>query len=302
MFVLIAVSFWGGSASLAKYLFTTRFDVVIISQMRVSLSFIVLAGFFLLKDRTIFIIAPKDIARLVSLGIIGVALTNFAYYFTVQESTVATAILIQYTAPMLVMVYAVAISKEEEFNLIKTIALILTVAGCFLAVTEASVSAISLKGWALVTGPAAALCYAYMLVAGKRVLRSYRVWTMLVYTFGVASLFWLLVNPPWVVLSKGYTTEDWLTLWMFAVVSILIPHAAFSVGLKLLDASSVGITSTLEPMVAIGIAYCTLGEVLTVNQILGALAVVAGVGVLQLASKHKRITVHGGRVSGVSQR
>lgn len=287
LFIFVAVAFWGGSASLAKYLFTTRFDAMIISQMRVSLSFFVLAGFFLLKNRSIFIIDRKDSVWFILLGIIGVAMTNFAYYFTVQESTVATAILIQYTAPVLVMIYAVAISKEETFNGVKVISLVFSLVGCFFAVSGGAVSEIKLQGWALVTGPAAALCYAYMLLAGKNVLRKYSVWTMLTYAFGVATLFWLVVNPPWVIAEKAYTTSDWGIFWIFAIVSILIPHATFSAGLKLLEASSVGIASTLEPVIAIGIAYVALGETLNAVQIAGAAAVVFGVLVLQVASYRK---------------
>ena len=310
LFILVAVTFWGGSASLAKYLFATRFDAMIISQMRVSLLFLVLAGFFLLKNRSIFIIDRKDTVWFVLLGIIGVAMTNFAYYFTVQESTVATAILIQYTAPVLVMIYAVAISKEEAFNGMKVISLVLSLVGCFFAVSGGAVSEIKLRGWALVTGPAAALCYAYMLVAGppkckarlraealrrastsaragKKVLRKYSVWTMLTYAFGVATLFWLVVNPPWLIAAKAYTASDWGIFWIFAIVSILIPHATFSAGLKILEASSVGIASTLEPIIAIAIAYVALNETLNAVQIAGAAAVVFGVLVLQVASYRK---------------
>lgn len=298
LLILVAVSFWGGSASLAKYLFTTRFDAVIISQMRVSLSFIALAGFFLFADRSVFLIRPSDIARFVLIGIIGIAVTNFAYYYTVQESTVATAILLQYTAPALVMIYAVAISKEEEFNGLKTIALVLTLAGCFLAVSGGTGETIALKGWAVFTGPVAALCYAYMLVAGKRLLRTYRVWTMLVYAFGVATFFWLLVNPPWVIASKMYTVDDWMTFVLFAIVSILIPHASFSAALKLLDATSVGIASTLEPIIAIMIAYVALGESLTFVQVIGAAAVATGVLFLQIGQQRHQVGRIVGRVRG----
>lgn len=283
--ILLAVTFWGGSASLAKFLFTTRFDALIISQMRVSLSFLILAGFFLLRDRSVFIIQRNDALWFLLIGVIGVAITNFAYYYTVQESTVATAILIQYTAPALVMIYAVAISKEEALNGMKVISLVLSLVGCFFAVSGGTLSDIGLRGWALVTGPAAALCYAFMLLAGKKILRTYSVWTMLTYAFGVATVFWLMVNPPWVIAANEYTASDWGVFWVFAIVSILIPHAAFSAGLKLLEASTVGITSTLEPIVAIGIAYVALGEALNAVQVAGAVAVVCGVMMLQLASR-----------------
>jgi drug/metabolite transporter (DMT)-like permease len=286
--LLLAVTFWSGSASLAKYLFTVKFDAVIISQMRVSISFLLLAGYFLIRDRSVFKVERKDLLRFLFLGLIGVASTNFAYYFTVQESTVATAILIQYTAPVLVMLYAVGINKEEEFTGIKALALLFSLGGCFLAVGSGSLESMQLEGWTLVTGPAASICFAYMLIEGKHILRKYRVWTMLTLAFGFATLAWLFVNPPWGIAAKQYTLEDWGIFLMFAVTSILIPHTAFSVSLKLLEASTVGIVSTMEPIMAIMIAAITLGEAVTGVQALGGIAVVLAVIILQIPPRSIR--------------
>jgi drug/metabolite transporter (DMT)-like permease len=282
LFLFIAVLFWGGSASLAKYLFTTKFDTLIITQTRTSLSFVLLAAYFAFKDRSVFRIALADLYQFALVGVFGIAVTNFSYYFTVQLTTVATAILVQYTAPVMVMLYAVFISKEEELNGLKLVSLLLALGGCYFAVSGGTGTEIQLSGWGLVAGPVSALSFAFMLLFSKRVLRKYPVWTMLVYAFGFSMLFWLVVNPPWIIAAKGYTAEDWGIFWLFAVVSILIPHALFMKSLSLLDATSVGIASTMEPVVAIVVAYIVLGESLSGVQAFGALAVVAAVLLLQL--------------------
>lgn len=288
LFILIAVIFWGGSASFAKFLFTKQYDTLIIVQTRSSLSFLLLALYFALRDRNVFRIRLQDLHWFASMGLIGIAGTNFTYYYTVKESTVATAILIQNTSPVLVMMYAVLVSKEEEFNGTKAISLLLALFGCYIAVSGGSVADIKLSGWALLTGPASTFCYVFVLIAGKRILRRYSTWTMLLYAFGFAALFWLVINPPWAIASKGYTTNDWGVFWIFAMVSILIPYSLFSTGLKMLDASTVGILSTMEPIAAIVIAYFVLGETLGPIQMLGAVAVVVAVGLLQVRREHIR--------------
>lgn len=288
VFILIAVIFWGGSASFAKFLFTKQYDTLIIVQTRSSLSFILLALYFALKGRNVFRIRLQDLPLFASVGLIGIAGTNFTYYYTVKESTVATAILVQNTAPVFVMMYAVLVSKEEEFNETKAISLLLALFGCYVAVSGGSVADIKLSGWALLTGPVSTLCYVFVLIAGKRILRHYSTWTMLLYAFGFAAIFWLFINPPWTIASKGYTVTDWGVFWVFAIVSILIPYSFFSTGLKMLDASTVGILSTMEPIAAIVIAFFVLGETLNAIQILGAVAVVAAVGMLQVRQEHIR--------------
>jgi drug/metabolite transporter (DMT)-like permease len=282
LFVVLAVSFWGGSASLAKYLFLTRYDPLIVSQTRSSLSFLLLAAYFALVNRSIFRVQLRELYKFALIGVFGIAATNFTYYFTIKESTVATAILVQNAAPAFVMIYSVAVSKEEEFTGMKVLSLLFALLGCFLAVSGGSMQQIQLRGWALVTAPASMLTYAFMLLASKRLLRTYSVWTMLVSALGFATLFWLFINPPWVIAAEGYGAEDWGIFLVFAVVSILLPYIFFAKGLALLEASTAGIITTLEPVIAIIVAWVALGESLNGVQIVGTVAVVASVLLLQM--------------------
>jgi drug/metabolite transporter (DMT)-like permease len=293
LYLFVAVTFWGGSASLAKHLFRAGFDTLIITQTRSSLSFLLLAAYFAVMNRSVFRIERGDLLKFASIGVVGVAITNYTYYFTVQETTVATAILMQYTAPVMVMLYAVFVSKEEDLNGAKVVSLLLALLGCYLAVSGGSLTEIQISSFGMASGAASALCYAFMLLASKRVLRRYSVWTMLVYAFGFATLFWLVVHPPWEIAAKGYSFEDWGIFWMFAIVSILIPHALFMKSLHLLEATSVGIASTMEPVVAIIVAYLALGEALNGIQFLGALAVVCAVALLQLPRKRLKFLLRG---------
>lgn len=280
--MILAVFFWGGSASLGKYLITTRFDTLIIAQTRTTLAFVLLLVFFIIADRTVFKVRLSDMWKMAILGVIGVAVTNYTYYFTVKESTVATAILVQYTAPVWVVLYTAFVIKTEKIDRITIISLVLALIGCDFAVTSGSWHNITLRGWAVITGPVSAFTYAYQIVGTKQLLKTYSVWTVLIYLFGFAAVFWMFINPPTRIIEKNYTVSDWEFLWLFAVVSILIPHIAFVYGLKVLNASTVGIIGILEPVFAIVIAYFALGESLGSLQLLGAVLVVGAVGLLQV--------------------
>lgn len=250
--------------------------------MRTSLAFILLFLFFLWKDPHVFRIQIRDIWKFMFLGVVGIAITNFTYYFTVKESSVATAILVQYTAPVWVVLYSVLIVKEDTLDRVTVISLCLALIGCFFAVTSGSMEQVNLKGWAILTGPVSAFTFAYQVVATKQMLKRYSVWTMLIYMFGFSLLFWLCINPPWEIIEKQYTFDDWGFLWMFAVISILIPQIAFATGLKFLDASTAGIISIAEPVIAICAAFLILGESIGIVQVLGGLLVLIAVGLLQV--------------------
>jgi drug/metabolite transporter (DMT)-like permease len=278
---MLAVFFWGGSAPIGKYLIVTRFDTLILAQTRTSLAGILLLLYFLFTDRSIFHVQRKDVWKFGIVGVVGIAITNYTYYFTAKESTVATAILVQYTAPVWIVLYSVFVMKEEKLDRITFLSLVLALTGCYFAVTAGSIHQINLKGWTILTGPLSAFTFAFQIVATKQLLKRYSVWTMLVYLFVFSTLFWLCINPPWAIMAKGYSWGDWAWFWMFAVISILIPQTAFISGLKLLNASTAGIISILEPVVAIVAAYLILGESLGLIQIIGGVVVVAAIGLLQ---------------------
>jgi len=276
------VLFWGSSAPLAKQLIVTRFDTLIVAQTRTTLTFLLLAVFFSFQNKKIFKIDMHDLWKFCVMGVVGIAATNYTYYFTAKESSVATAILVQYTAPVWVVLFAVFISKEETFDLLTLLSLVLAFLGCYLAVTGGSLKTISLRGWATITGPMSALTYAYQILATKQLLKKYPIWTFLVYAFGFSALFWFCINPPWRIVAHHYSTSDWGILWLFAIISILIPQTAFAFGLRLLKASTAGIIGVLEPIIAIIAAYLLLGEMLSDLQLIGAVIVVASVGLLQV--------------------
>jgi drug/metabolite transporter (DMT)-like permease len=180
------------------------------------------------------------------------------------------------------VMYSVFVVKEDKPDSITFISLVFGLIGCYFAVTAGSMHTINLKGWAIITGPVSAFTFAYQIVASKQLLKRYSIWTLLIYMFGFSAVFWLCINPPWYIIAKNYTYSDWGIFWMFAIVSILIPQTAFASGLKLLDASTVGIVSILEPVIAIIAAFLILGESLSIIQMFGAVLVIAAVGLLQV--------------------
>ena len=113
--IIGAAVLWGVSATGAKALLNRSLDPVLVVQSRVTFSVLLLLLYFLIFRPSVLRVRWTELWKFALLGCIGVAGTNFTYYFTIRESTVATAILIQYTAPLFVMLYAVW-SKEERLS------------------------------------------------------------------------------------------------------------------------------------------------------------------------------------------
>jgi drug/metabolite transporter (DMT)-like permease len=284
LFILCATFFWGVSATLAKLLFTEHVGTLVLVQMRMTISCIVLLVFFLIFKPGLLRAGPGDMLRFALLGILGAAGSNFTYYFTIRETNVATAILLQYLAPLLVLAYA-AWSGDERLTASKIAAGVVSLAGCFLVVAGKDLSVVNLSPLGLLSGLGSAFCWGFTNVWLRRLLRRYNVWTCLIYGFLFASLFWLVINPPWKIAAAGYPGRLWAVFFGFAMISVLIPQTLYYGGIRYLTASRAVITATFEPVVAIGSAFIILGETLSPVQIGGALVVLSAVAILQIGTQ-----------------
>lgn len=283
-----AALLWGASATLAKILLNQQLDVLLLVQTRSTFSCIVLLAMFSVFSRQHLRIRFADIGRFAFLGIIGLAGANFTYYITIRESTVGTAITIQYTAPLFVMAYEVW-KKEERYTAVKLIAALLSLSGCFLTVTGLDLSTMHISRLGMLTGIGSIVTFSVLTIATRHLLFRYSVWTVTLYSITCASLFWLVVNPPWRVLAQSPTPETWAALFVLAMVSVMVPNLLFSGGLRYIVPSRAVITSTLEPVVAIGTAAIFIGEVLSGVQALGALLVILAIIILQLRRENSVI-------------
>ncbi len=285
-----AAFLWGVSATAAKFLFNRDVSTLLVVQTRVTFSALLMAAGFLLFRPSLLKVNPRELWRLAVLGIVGVAGANITYYLVIRETTVATAILIQYTSPLLVLAYGV-LSGDEGFSGVKLIAALLSLAGCALAVGVFDTAAIALTPLALVAGIGSIVTFAFLTVYTRKVVARMPSWTAVLYALVCASLMWAVVNPPWVIARESHPPGLWISLIGFAIISVLVPHSLFAAGLRSVVPSRAIITSTLEPVVAIGSAAIVLGELLTPLQILGAVTVLAAIIMLNLRPEEERRSV-----------
>jgi drug/metabolite transporter, DME family len=279
--VMGASLFWGASATAAKFLLNRHPDTLIIVQTRVTFACLLLLPYLALTRPAALRVRPRDLWQFALLGIVGVAGSNFTYYFAIKESTVATAILIQYTAPMLVMAYA-AYSGEERVTAVKLAAAAISLFGCFLAVGAYNLALLKISPLGLASAVCSVFTWAFMNVYTRHLLSRYTLWTVMFYAIASAAAFWLIVQPPWAVAALDLPADVWGGLIVLSVVSILIPHTLYFSGLRFVVASRAIITSTLEPVIAIVTAALFLGEYLAWGQAIGAVVVLCAIVLLQL--------------------
>lgn len=224
--------------------------------------------------------------RCLLLGTLGVAASNYFYYLAIQKTNVATAIIIQYTAPVWVLLYMVARGLQTA-TAQRIISVGLAVVGSALAIGIVGHGGLRFSTLGIAAAMLAAFSFAFYNVYGHGILSRYDRWKVLVFTLAGAVVCWLIINPPWKIAAAHYAPAQWAFLAVFAVTSVLIPFSFYFSGLQHLDATRAIVTSCLEPVFSIVIAAIALGEIVRPLQALGIAIVLTATVLVQLPSKQR---------------
>jgi drug/metabolite transporter, DME family len=260
-------------------------DPVILSQTRTSFSLLVLLPLLVGRRGWQRIKLPTpDLIQCLVLGMFGVAASNYFYYVAIQKTSVAIAIIVQYMAPVWVLIYVVA-RRQQKLSLQKVAAVVVAVAGIALTIGIAgakSSSPLRLDSYGLLAALLASFSFAFYNVGGHRVLARHDRWRVLVWTLASAAVFWLFVNPPWKVVAAHYAPAQWGFLFVFSMISVLGSFSLYFLGLQHLEPTRAIIASCLEPVFSILLAAALLGEGLRAVQTLGIVLVLSAIVIVQL--------------------
>jgi DME family drug/metabolite transporter len=297
-YIASAALLWGVSATLGRAAFTGRLlpggaslnaiDPLILSQSRATLSLAVLLPVLLVRRGASALRVPgRDLVRFFLLGILGVAASNYLYYLAIQRTNVATAIILQYTAPVWVLLYTVARGAQRP-SVRRIAAVGLAVVGCALAVGFVGSGGFRMDTVGVTAALLAAFSFAFYNVGGHSVLARYDRWKVLLWVLVGTSTFWIFVNPPWKIVAAHYGRQQWGFMLVFSLLSVLGPFSCYFAGLQHLEPTRAIVASCLEPVFSILIAALVLGELLRPMQTVGIVLVLVAIVLIQLPERAAR--------------
>lgn len=262
-------------------------EPVILSQTRTSFSLLVLLPILARRGWQRIQLPKADLIQCLVLGILGVAASNYFYYLAIQRTSVAIAIVLQYTAPVWVLFYVVS-RGQQKLSTQKVAAVVVAIAGIALTIGilgGKSSEPLRLDSYGLIAATLASFSFAFYNVGGHRILARYDRWRVLLWTLVSAAVFWLIVNPPWKVAAAHYTFAQWSFLFVFSMISVLGSFSMYFLGLQYLEPTRAIIASCLEPVFSILLAAAFLGEGVRAIQTLGIVLVLSAIVIVQLPGK-----------------
>jgi drug/metabolite transporter (DMT)-like permease len=234
-----------------------------------------------------------ELPFLAAFGVLGLAMVQWTYFAAIERLDIGIALLIQYTAPLMIAVWARFVLHEHVRARIWA-ALGLSLFGLGLVVDVWR--GLSLDGVGVVFAFGAALSFAfYILMAERGVARRDPI-SLLCIGMLFSSVFWTIVEPWW-SFPTGIVNDDvsllgnladyslpvWLLMLSMLVLGTIVPFALLVGALRHLSATRVGIAAMFEPVAATIVAYLWLDEALSGLQFVGGALVLAGILLAQTA-------------------
>ena len=265
LLIILAGCFWGSMGIFVRRLTEYGFTAVQIVSIRVTLAALFFCIILLIKDRSGFRIALRDLPLFLGLGFGSILFFTVCYFTAITMMPLSTAAILLYTSPIWIMLMSV-LFFHEKLSGKKMLALALAFAG------------------GLFVGLGSGLGYGLYSILGTVALRKYSPYTVTAYTFLFAAAGSWLICGPADMISKFTAAQDPVSLLLFcgltALVTAVIPFLFYTLGLRTVEASRAGILATVEPLVATLVGILAFSEPLTLLPAMGILLIISAVIIL----------------------
>lgn len=279
---------WGATGPLMEWLLEhTMLTVSFMLTIRLAVAGVLLLTYLLLTKQDIFSIWQQKIwgRQLFIFGIVGMLGVQYAFAATINESNAVLATLLQFLAPIFVVVY-VSLSLKKWPPKYQVLGIIGTLGGLFLLLTNASFDDLLVSSKALFWGVIVGLAFAFYTLYPARLMKEWSVllvvgWGMFIggLTLGIVSRIWK--SDEWIVFTDLKITGLMLALIFFGTMAFVL----FLSSMKYITPVEASVLSSIEPLTAMVISVIVFSTSLGVWQLVGVLVMLICVTWLSIAGE-----------------
>lgn len=276
------------SGIVAKWVMEAGLSPWRLTEVRTTGSLLALLIYLLIKGRLHLLRPAKgEFALLGLFGVIGIAAVQSFYFFSILRLHVSIALIIEFTAPIWIVLYLRFVKKVRIAN---SMWLGLAAAFVGLILVGEVWKGLTLNGLGVISAFLDAFSLAAYFVLGRALGRRRSNDTMLVWGFGITALLFAIVQPWWSfpfrifntgINLKGHFSGHHLSGWLLIAFIILfgtvLPYLCVLGGINALSPQVASIIGMLEPVLAGVFGWVLLKETFTTIQLVGAGIVLVGI-------------------------
>lgn len=275
------------NATVAKVVMANGLSSLELVSLRSAGAALVLVTATLLTRPAALRTTPRELGFLVVYGVMGIAMVQWLYFVAIRRMPVGIALLLEYTAPIMVALY-VRFGRGEDVRRRVWLALGLSLGG--LALVAQVWDGLTLDGIGVLAALGAAVSLGTYYVLGEHGLGRRDPLSLAAYIFTVSAVLWAVVTPWWsfpfdaltgsaqvAVGGLSGSVPTWvLALWV-VVLGTVAPFGLILLAVGRVGPARVGMLGMIEPVAAALVAWLVLDERLAAVQLLGGGIVLVGI-------------------------
>ena len=287
IYLILGAALFAFNGVVAKVVLAEGLSPWRLTQVRSGGAFLILIIFFLLFRRRDLRASRSEIPWLIAFGVVAVVLVQALYFVAIGRIYLGTALLIEFTAPIWILLFMRFVLKRQVDRLL-WLALALSFSGLMI-VTQVW-KGLTLDGIGLLAAFLDSIALAGYFLIAEKLGKTKTGAVMTVWGFGIGTIIMAFMMPLWSFPTEYFTRSmqlpgfldqyslpGWILIAWVVVFGTLFPYLLVIAGLRILSASTASIIGLLEPVLASLFAWWFLSEVLNNVQLAGAITVVVGI-------------------------
>jgi drug/metabolite transporter (DMT)-like permease len=284
----LAAMMWATSGTFTVLAIDEGADVMQVTVFTTVISAAVLIPLIGILDPKSLFIRREDFLPFLAFSLITGTFFALAWYYCVDMTSVATAVILLYAYPSIVTVASIFL-LGEKLSPQKALALPLTFIGAVLvAGAQEFDRGLSLNLLGIALGVYTAIGAAVYYLWGKKFLEKYSANTVILYMTTLSIPGLVLIANPFRLFSTAIPGMAWIYIAALGLFPGTIGFVVSMVALNHIEASKASIVASIEPVAAVFIALVVLSQQVSALQMIGVGLVFAGVLLLRTTIRSRK--------------
>ncbi len=279
LLIILACVLWGTSGIFVHFLSPMGYSSLNMTGIRAVVAFLCMLVYGLIFNRKSLRIKKKGAFLSFAMGISFFA-TAALYFTSMQMTSVSTAVVLMYTAPIYVTLYSVLFLGEKMTKL-KLLSVVLVIAGCVMV--SGAVGEMTFDPLGVVIGIFSGIAYAAYNIFAKISMRAGNdPGSATFYCFLAAAIVAVFAaDPIGVVAVTANNSVLYIPILIaLGIVTCVIPYFTYTMAMRTLPAGVASSLGIIEPMSATLFSVVLFCEELGIVKIIGIVVILIAVALL----------------------
>lgn len=283
--IVMSAVFWGLGGVAGQYLYTyQQTDPVWLCMVRQ----IIAGALFLIytavvRRENIFDIFKEFTPQILVFSFLGILGAQLGFYYTISLCNAATATVLQYMAPIFVMMWMAYKSRSMPENR-ELLGIVGALLGVFLISTHGNLDSLAISPEALIIGLLSAVSYALYSVYPLDMLKKYSATVVIGWGQFISGISLIAFRNPFVYLTD-WDIGAYMAMTYLVIGATTLTYALYLFGLKIVGPTKASLISCAEPLTSIVAVVLFMGTVLTMEDVIGMGCIIFTVLLLSIPKK-----------------